>query len=209
MYLDDILISSSTEAEHLQSVAQVMKCLSEAGLRLKKHKCKFMVSTVEFFGHLKVYTHYRRRFVLCKTHIPSNVTELIAYLGLISYYGKFLPNLSTHLAPLYRLLNKDVSWQWSKAQEESFQKSKKLLLSAKVFTHYNPQLPIALACDASAYGIGAILAHRMSDGTDRPIEYASRTLNSSERNYSQIEKEGLASQEILLLPVWTKIYHHH
>ena len=196
VYLDDILISSSTEAEHLQSLAQVMKCLSEAGLRLKKHKCKFMVSTVEFLGHLVDAQSLRplpeKVRAVQDAPIPSNVTELKAYLGLISYYGKFLPNLSTHLAPLYQLLNKDVSWQWSKAQEESFQKSKKLLLSAKVLTHYNPQLPIVLACDASAYGIGAVLAHRMSDGTDRPIAYASRTLNSSECNYSQIEKEGLA-----------------
>lgn len=180
----------------MQSLAQVMKCLSEAGLRLNKHKCKFMVSTVKFLGHLVDAQGLRplpeKVHAVQDAPIPSYVTELKAYLGLISYYGKFLPNLSTHLAPLYQLLNKDVSWQWSKDQEESFQKSKKLLLSAKVLTHYNPQLPIVLACDASAYGIGAVLAHRMSDGTDRPIAYASRTLNSSERNYSQIEKEGLA-----------------
>ena len=92
-----------------------MKCLSEAGLRLNKHKCKFMVSTVEFLGHLVDAQGLRplpeKVCAVQDAPIPSNVTELKAYLGLISYYGKFLPNLSTHLAPLYQLLNKDVSWQ--------------------------------------------------------------------------------------------------
>ena len=75
-------------------------------------------------------------------------------------------------------------------QETAFQKSE-MLTSEKLFIHYNPQLPLVLACDASAYGVGAVLAHLMPDGTEKPIPYASRTLNAAERNYSQIEKEGL------------------
>lgn len=194
-YLDDILISSPTEAEHRQALAEVLKRLSDAGLRAK-HKCKFMVNAVEFLGHLVDAQGLRplpeKIRAVQEAPTPANVTELKAYLGLISYYGKFLPNLSTHLNPLYQLLNKDEPWRWSQVQEASFRKSKKLLMSAKLLTHYNPQLPIILACDASAYGIGVVLAHRMPDGTERPIAYASRTLNPSERNYSQIEKEGLS-----------------
>ncbi len=67
-----------------------------------------------------------------------------------------------------------------------------MLTSAKLLIHYNPQLPIVLACDASAYGIGAVLAHRLPDGTEKPIAYSSRTLNPAEKNYSQLEKEGLS-----------------
>ena len=195
MYLDDILISSSTEEERLKSIAEVLERLSKAGLRAKKHKCRFMVPAVEFLGHLVDAQGLRplpeKIRAVRDTPTPTNITELKAYLGLILYYGKFLPNLSTHLTPLYHgLLNKDVPWQWSSAQEAAFQNSKKLLMSAKLLTHYDPQLPVVLACDASAYGIGAVLAHQMPDGTERPIAYASRTLNPSERNYSRIEKEG-------------------
>ena len=123
---------------------------------------------------------------------PLNVTQLKSYLGLLSYYGKFLPNLSTLLAPLYQLLGKDVSWKWSSEQESAFQASKELLTSSKLLVHFNPQFPLLLACDASAYSIGDVLAHVMPDGSEQPIGYVSRMLNSAERNYSQLEKEGLS-----------------
>ena len=66
------------------------------------------------------------------------------------------------------------------------------MASAEVLAHYDPSLPIKLDCDASAVGLGAVLSHTFPDGTERPIAYASRTLSAPERNYSQIEKEGLA-----------------
>ena len=67
-----------------------------------------------------------------------------------------------------------------------------MLQSSQLLVHFNPQLPLMLSCDASAFGIGAVLAHKMSDGSEKPIGYASRTLNKAERNYSQLEKEGLS-----------------
>ena len=120
------------------------------------------------------------------------MSELKSYLGLLTYYNKFMPNLSTVLAPLYLLLKSDVKWKWSKDQEKAFQKSKELLLSSDLLIHFDPSLPIVLACDASQYGIGAVLAHKMPDGTERPVGYVSRTLNEAEKNYAQLEKEGLA-----------------
>ena len=74
----------------------------------------------------------------------------------------------------------------------AFENSKNLLLSAKVLVHFDPNKELILACDASSYGVGTILSHKMSDGTERPIAFASRTLSSAEKNYSQLEKEGLA-----------------
>ena len=193
VYVDDILISRATEAEHLESLEEVLKRLKAAGLRAKRHKCKFMAPFVEFLGHLVGIRPLPEKIrAIQQAPTPTNLTELKSYLGLISYYGKFLPNLSTHLAPLYKLLNKKVSWNWTSEQETAFQKSKEMLTSEQLLTHYNPQLPLVLACDASAYGVGAVLAHLMPDGTEKPIAYASRTLNAAERNYSQIEKEGLS-----------------
>ena len=108
---------------------------------------------------------------------------------MLSYYSKFLPSLSTILQPLYRLLKKDVKWKWGVAQAKA---SRKLLTSGNCLTHFDSSLELTLACDASAYGLGAVLSHKGADGTERPIAYASRTLNASERNYCQLEKEGLA-----------------
>ena len=80
------------------------------------------------------------------------------------------------MEPLYRLLAKDSKWKWTKVQEKAFEESKNLLQSSQLPVHFNPELPLILACDASAFGIGAVLAHCMPDGYEKPIGYASRTL---------------------------------
>ena len=90
--------------------------------------------------------------------VPRNVTELKSYLGLLTYYGRFLPYLPSTLAPLYSLLHQDVEWQWNSKKQEAFKRSKELLLSSKVLVHFDPKLPVVLACDASSYSIGAVLA---------------------------------------------------
>ena len=123
---------------------------------------------------------------------PQNLQELRSFLGLLNYYGKFIPKLSTIIHPLNNLLQVSQKWQWTPECGEAFLCAKKTLVSSQVLVHYDPTLPIALAGDASAYGIGAVISHTYPDGTERPIAFASRTLSSSERNYAQIEKEALS-----------------
>ena len=77
-------------------------------------------------------------------------------------------------------------------QNKIFSASKELLTSSRLLVHFDPKLSLTLACDASAYGLGAVLAHKYLDGSERPIGYASRSLSRAEKNYSQIEKESLA-----------------
>ena len=196
VYIDDILITVETEAEHLKILEEVLDWLAKAELRVKKHKCKFMAPSVTYLGYVIDAQGIRplpeKVKAIKQVPTPKNVTELKSYLGLLSYYGKFLPNLSTHLAPLYTLLSKQKLWKWTSAQDKAFNESKDLLTSSSHLVHFDPKLPILLACDASAYGIGAVLAHRLPDGSEKPIGYASRTLNAAERNYSQLEKEGFS-----------------
>ena len=106
---------------------------------------------------------------------PVNITQLKSFLGMLNYYGKFLPNLSTHLAPFYELLRKNSRWTWGPEQKEAFQKAKSMLTSSKVLTHYDPTKPLILSCDASPYGVGAVLSHLMGEG-EHPIAFASRSL---------------------------------
>ena len=196
VYIDDILVTGPTADKHLETLEQVLARLENAGLRVKQSKCKFMAPSVEYLG-FKIDANGLHPLVekveaVRDAPTPRNVQELKAYLGLLTYYSKFLPNMSSVLTPLYQLLRKDAPWHWTKSQEKAFAESKALLVSSRLLVHFNPTLPLTLACDASAYGVGAVLAHRMPDGTERPIGYASRSLTKAERNYSQLEKEGLA-----------------
>ena len=117
---------------------------------------------------------------------------LRSFLGLTNYYGKFIPNLVTLLHPLNALLQANKEWKWTSECVKAFQAAKEQIISASVLTHYDPTLPITLAADASAYGVGAVISHVLSDNTEHPIAFASRTLTTSEQNYAQLEKETLA-----------------
>ena len=93
---------------------------------------------------------------------------------------------------MFKLLRKDVEWRCGKEQQECFIKLKNPLSTTPVFMLYDIALPIKLDCDASSYGLGVILSHILLDGSEKPISFASRTLNSSERRYSQVDKGGAA-----------------
>ena len=123
---------------------------------------------------------------------PTNVTELKSFLGMVVYFAKFLPQLSERAAPLNELLKKGTPWMWNSAKSAAFNGLKEDLMSMPVLMHFNPKLPLGLACDASSSGIGAVLFHILPNGDERPIAYASKSLTPAERNYSQIEKEGLS-----------------
>ena len=122
---------------------------------------------------------------------PHNVATLQSFLGLANYYQVFISGMHELRAPLNNLLKKGTKWNWSVECESAFQKIKDTLTSELFLTHFNPQLPVIVASDASSYGIGACILHKMPDGTKKPIAHASRTLLPAEKNYSQIEKESL------------------
>ena len=197
VYLDDILVRGEDEADHLKNLFEVLSRLEEAGLGLKRSKCAFMQKEVEYLGHRVdaqgLHPVDKKVKGIMDAPTPTNITELKAYLGLLNYYNKFLPNLATLLAPLHELLRQKVKWTWQKKQgEETFQKSKTLLNSADVLIDYSAVQELLLSCDASPYGMGAILSHRMDNGSERPLGFMSRTLAPAEKRYSQLDKEGLA-----------------
>ena len=196
IYLDDILVTGRNEQEHLRNLEAVLTRLEERGVRLNQAKCGFLLPEVEYLGHrlsadgLRPTNEKVRAMV--EAPAPRNVTQLRSFLGLVNYYGKFLPNLSTQLAPLYHLLQKHVKWTWSSTHEEAFQKVKELLTSAPLLVHYDPDKQLLLSCDASPYWVGAVLSHVTEDGAERPVAFASCSLSPAERNYSQLEREALS-----------------
>ena len=170
--------------------------MSDAGLRLKREKCCFMKAEVIYLGHKidaeGLHPTDQKISDIINAPEPRNVSELKAYLGMINYYSKYIGNISTKLAPLYLLLRKSSAWSWGKEQQQAFANSKTLLTSETVLAHFDPDREIILACDASPYGVGAVISHVNQDGSEQPIAFASRTLSPAEKNYSQLDKEGLA-----------------
>ena len=195
-YIDDILISGSSEENHLSNLEEVLKQLQHHGVKLRAAKCAFLQDSVEFLGHTidnkGLHTSTRKVEAVQKAPTPKNQQELRSFLGLVHYYGKFLPNLSTLLHPLNELLKAGQRWKWTPQCEQAFKEAKQRLTEAPVLAHYDPTLPLRLAGDASSYGLGAVISHTYPDGTERPVAFASRTLTSSERNYSQLEREALS-----------------
>ncbi|RXN38376.1 putative protein K02A2.6-like protein [Labeo rohita] len=185
--LNDLLIVGKDEQEHLATLCQVLQRLQDSGLRVKKCKCEWGQTRIEYLGHVidgrGVYPTKDKVRAIQNAPAPSNVKELRAFLGLVNYYGRFVPHQSTVLAPLYRLLKEQVVWQWGKKEQGAFNKCKELLTSDKVLVHHDPQLPLTLACDASAYGIGAVLQHTMPNGEEHPIAYASPQWGNTQNGY--------------------------
>uniref|UniRef100_A0A3B3XNZ2 Gypsy retrotransposon integrase-like protein 1 n=1 Tax=Poecilia mexicana TaxID=48701 RepID=A0A3B3XNZ2_9TELE len=194
-YLDDILITGKDAESHLTNLKEVLKRLESYNLREKREKCEFMQDSVAYLGHVidatGIHPMKEKTTAIQKAPVPRNVTELRSFLALLNYYGKFIPNLSTLIQPMSALLHKDAGWIWSEKCQNAFENAKKSLQSDKILVHFDAELPIILACDASPYGVGAVISHQMKDGSERPIAFASRMLTKTEQNYSQIEKEAL------------------
>lgn len=170
--------------------------LEEAGVKLKRDKCSFLLPSVEFLGHhisIKgIQPTAQKVQAIHKAPEPNDVTQLKTFLEAINYYGKFLPDLPTVLSPLYHPLQKNIKWSWNKNHTKAFESVKKLLTSDQVLVHYDPAKELVLACDASTYGVGAVLSHKDKNRKERPIAFALSVLATAEKNYSQLETEGLA-----------------
>ena len=193
---DDILITGKDDDGHIKNLNTVLDRLDDYGLRLQLSKCKFMQKSVTYMGCIisaeGISPTDEKVEAIKHAPRPENSTQLRAFLGMINYHGKFIRNLSSILQPLNQLLQKNQDFTWTPQCEAAFNKAKDSLSSSNVLVHYNPSLPVILESDATQYGIRAVILHHFPNGDERPIAYASRSLNSSERNYSQIEKERLA-----------------
>ncbi|KAL9961178.1 hypothetical protein ACROYT_G030076 [Oculina patagonica] len=193
--LDNILITGSSTEEHLDNIEKVLGRLSDAGLRLKAGKCQFMKSVLECLGHRIDAEGFHpveaKVKAIKEAPTQTNPSELKSFLGMLNFYGKFMPDLSSALEQLHELLRKDNCWKWGTEQQEAFDKAKNRLQSSDVLVHYDPEKELVVSCDAAPYGIGAVLAHVMKGGSEKPVAYASRTLSTAERNYGHLDKEAL------------------
>ena len=142
VYLDDILVAGSSEAEHMQLLEIVMAKLENSGIRLKRSKCLFMLPSIQYLGHHisaeGISPAEDKKRAVLDAPVPQNIPQLRSFLGLVNYYGKFLHKLADTLAPLHQLLRKHEPWHWGQQQERAFAKAKSQLMSTCILTHFNP-----------------------------------------------------------------------
>lgn len=195
-YLDDVVVATPTREENVNAVIQVFKRLHQYNITVNFEKCKFFKTSCTYLGHhvdgKGIYPDQNKVKTILEFSPPKNITELRSFLGAVNYYGKFLPEMRKLRNPMDNLLKKDVKWNWSSSCQRSFERFKDLLSSDLLLTHYDPKLPIKVAADASNVGLGAYICHIFPNGNEKAIYHASRSLTPAEKNYSQIEKEGLA-----------------
>ena len=142
-------------------------------MNLKREKCAFCLPQVEYLGHMiseeGLCPSVSKVKAIKEAPKPSSVSELKLFIGLVNYYGKILPNPATTLAPLYKLLRNSESWQWHKEQQTTFEKIKEVLTAPNLLAHFDKSKPLMLSCDASPYGVGAVLSHIMDNQSGKPI----------------------------------------
>ncbi|KAJ8021051.1 hypothetical protein HOLleu_40810 [Holothuria leucospilota] len=179
-------------AHHRLVVGEVLSRLKRYHIRIKPSECEWFKPSVVYLGHKVdgdgLHPTQNKADDLLNAPTPSNVSELQSYLRLLNFYGKFLPNLSTLLHPLHKLLCKNVPWVWTEACDVAFQQSKQHLLQSQLLVHYDVNKELRPACMRQLMGSG----QSFRNGEERPIAFASRTLSKSEKNYAQIEREALS-----------------
>ncbi|UYV61067.1 K02A2.6-like, partial [Cordylochernes scorpioides] len=194
-YLDDVVIYSPDFATHLGRIEAVLKCFRESNLRLNGKKCRFGFEEIEILGHvtskdgIKPADHNVK--AIRDFPRPSKTKEIQSFIGLCSYYRKFIKNFSRIADPLFKLTRKDSPFIWSESQEEAFITLKSLLTNPPILSHFDPEAPTQIHTDASNIGLGATLVQTIN-GQEKVISYISRSLSKPERNYSTTEKECLA-----------------
>ena len=194
-FFDDLLLFADSFEELLQTLEELLEQLRQHGIHLNREKCTFAASAVEFLGHRidagGIHKSDKHIEAIRDAPKPSTPEELELFIGKATYYNAFISDLATKARPLRDMLA-TAPFKWTQTATEAYAELKKILISPQVLMPYDPALPLLLATDASKTGVGAVLSHRLSNGGERSIAYASRTMTLTEQRYTQIDKEALA-----------------
>lgn len=197
VYLDDILIFSETLEEHLEHLRLVIERLAAAGLMLKPAKCHFIRKEVEHLGYLLtpngLQPSMRHVNAVKEFPVPQSVKEVRQFVGLASYYRRFVPGFSKIAEPVYALTKKGAAYTWTDYCQSAFETLKDKLVRAPVLVYPDfTGKEFILETDASIKGLGAVLSQRQEDSHLHPVAYASRSLTQGEKGYAITELETLA-----------------
>ena len=195
IYLDDILIYSENEADHIALVKRVLSRLQEYKLAIAPEKCEWHKFKVNFLGYIisadGVEMDQEKIKTVLEWDAPETVKDIQSFLGFANFYRRFIEGYSKLTRPLTDLTKKSEKFFWSAECDKAFQELKSRFTSAPILRHFDPHLPCIIECDASDFAIGAILSQKC-DGRLHPVAFHSRKMNKQEINYEIHDKELLA-----------------
>jgi hypothetical protein len=205
VYLDDVIVYGDSHEVHLERLEKVLQALQNAQLRCRPDKCHFAYRKIKYLGHeigaAGISPDGSKLKEIKEIRSPKTQKEIKSFLGLCSYYRKFIKGFATIAEPMNKLLRKGIDFVWDEKAESAFQKLKQSLLSAQILAHFDENRQTILYTDASTTGIGAVLG-QIHEGKEVLIACGSRSLMGHERNYPITELECLAM-------VWGLKYFRH
>ena len=195
---DDILIGGRNIAEHNKTLRTVLQRAEDYGITFNREKCEFGVDKIDFYGYrftkegLKPTSEKVR--AVKDSNRPETKEAVKSFLGMVGYLSKFVDRYSSITAPLRKLTERQVKFQWGPEEEAAFinLKLKESITSEKTMLYFNPKRPIVVGAEASYHdGLSAGLFQNGGNGL-QPVHYISRTMTDTEKRYSQTEKDALA-----------------
>ncbi|MBM6549427.1 hypothetical protein H7673_11295 [Streptococcus dysgalactiae subsp. equisimilis] len=174
-YLDDIIVMGRTQEELFHRLNAVLDRIQDYGFRIREEKCDFFMSSIKYLGFILDKNGRRpdpeKIRAIQKMPPPKDMTTLRSFLGLVSHYSTFLPDMHRIRNPLNCLLTKDQPWNWSTECQSAFDCIKSMLSSHLLLTHFDPVLEIIVAADASNYGVGAVISYKFPDESQKAIAH--------------------------------------
>ena len=216
LYLDDVIVYSSTVEEHISRLSQVFQRLRQHNLKLKPSKCHFLQRSVQYLGHIVsadgIATNPEKIEAIAAWPVPKCKKDVRGFLGITGYYRKFIYNYAQIARPLFALIGgkrgiKDPPFVWTDECEVAFRTLISKLTSAPILAYADYELPFLVQTDASIQGLGAVLIQQQ-EGQERVVAYASRSLSPSEAKYPAHKLEFRALHWAITVKFRDYLYGH-
>ena len=195
VYLDDIIVVGKTFEDHMKNLEEVFERLKKANLKLSPKKCHLFQQEVHYLGHVVsgkgIAVDPNKIKAVKDWPVPKDKHELRSFLGLCTYYRRYVPGFANIAKPLTRLTEEGRRFNWEKDCQTAFEQLKHFLTSAPILSYPLPEGKFVLDTDASNVGIGGVLS-QVQNGQEKVLAYFSKTLSRPERNYCVTRKELLA-----------------
>ena len=199
-YLDDIIIFSDNEIEHLWHIEEIFTRLERFGLKMKREKCDFFKKHIQYLGHLIAEDEFtplpEKLESIRNMPRPKTPKEVKQFLGSIGYYRKFVPRFSDIARSLTNLTRHDTEFIWSERCDKAFKHLKELLMQHPILRYPDPECPYMLFTDVSGIGWAGVLTQEFEDDKGKkkqhPICYVSGQFRGSQLNWDALMKEAYA-----------------